>query len=809
MVSLAPTPARAGHRPAPSDASGVLLSSVNLGAALGLLQRLPEHLQKQAQQDFARRLRPEIQAWLEHWDTDDGALEPEEPLSDEDDTAGAEPEVAGGAKKKSRKAPPTPSDGYPADLWPAGVRQGKEGFNAHAKAALEAMLKGGRREWKPPSQGSLALLHQQQVVASLLHPASPVQRLLCDHNTGSGKTLVMVRIMDNYYFDKRAKLAIFPKDTVVDNFYAALWEWPSRWRDYCCLKNPDVAVIAADGKEWRAARHERWPLLVNSQLKRQADTRRLTLQQAIKEVLVKTMRETLEMKRAFFCGHVRQAFLEDFWSSFPEDDVHPPAAPLRAYRFTSAGGRAAEVVDGEPRGCIFKVGFDHKDKNPYTGKVVLMDEGHHLTRPNRLYAEQLNNLKLYVETARNSVFVSCTGSMAEDSADDPRKLLDVVKGEANKGLSDEGFLSSHNKRGPSFPRQLPTQCADGAFAKSIEAKLVQRVELRSHALVRYLYQAIKLQREGKSDETLANYTNLHVYFGSVGIQACQTAIMRGRNYCPKFTAVVSSVVEAASKSQKCLVMVARKTGYKALLMLLQQAADQHGFGIAELGQMADFNQRSNDRGQRYMVMLVEAERGGESIEFKNVRRELLVDVPPRFGDYKQRCGRVVRCGSHDDLPEAERDVKFTLFAAELPAYARSEIGAFALWALCGFWGGPKKVVHASEPAPEDIEAAAQEFIKVVASSGITQLRMLHWALQIHYQSLGAALLADVCCDGNPKLRKRLFDGLTSLASSMPCPQAPVSTTIDDRLLEQLRHQAETLAPAVAQIRCVAVDAGFY
>ena len=28
-------------------------------------------------------------------------------------------------------------------------------------------------------------------------------------------------IMDNFYFDPRGKIAIFPKDSVVDNFYSA------------------------------------------------------------------------------------------------------------------------------------------------------------------------------------------------------------------------------------------------------------------------------------------------------------------------------------------------------------------------------------------------------------------------------------------------------------------------------------------------------------------------------------------------------------------------------------------------------------
>ena len=45
----------------------------------------------------------------------------------------------------------------------------------------------------PPSLGNSQLLVQQRNVAALLHPRSPVERLLVDHNTGSGKTLLMLR----------------------------------------------------------------------------------------------------------------------------------------------------------------------------------------------------------------------------------------------------------------------------------------------------------------------------------------------------------------------------------------------------------------------------------------------------------------------------------------------------------------------------------------------------------------------------------------------------------------------------------------
>lgn len=54
----------------------------------------------------------------------------------------------------------------------------------------------------------------QEIVQFLVHPQSPIQRLLVDHPTGSGKTREMVCILDNFFYDQRPKIAIFPKAAV-------------------------------------------------------------------------------------------------------------------------------------------------------------------------------------------------------------------------------------------------------------------------------------------------------------------------------------------------------------------------------------------------------------------------------------------------------------------------------------------------------------------------------------------------------------------------------------------------------------------
>ena len=74
--------------------------------------------------------------------------------------------------------------------------------------------------------------------------------------TRSGKTLVIIRVLDNFYFDKRAKIAVFPKDVVVDNFYLGFAEWPSRWRD---SKYLGAMVDAIDAMSKVDGLNRSWP----------------------------------------------------------------------------------------------------------------------------------------------------------------------------------------------------------------------------------------------------------------------------------------------------------------------------------------------------------------------------------------------------------------------------------------------------------------------------------------------------------------------------------------------------------------------
>ena len=102
--------------------------------------------------------------------------------------------------------------------------------------------------------------------------------------------------------------------------------------------------------------------------------------------------------------------------------------------------------------------------NPFSNKIVLMDEVHNLIAPsdeilrNPRRMQLLRNLRQMLRTAENAVVIGFTATPLSDRADDARGLLDVVKGHRAKALSDEGFVSFYMDTPAScFPAVRPTR----------------------------------------------------------------------------------------------------------------------------------------------------------------------------------------------------------------------------------------------------------------------------------------------------------------------------------------------------------------
>ena len=65
----------------------------------------------------------------------------------------------------------------------------------------------------------------QRVFRWMVHPCTPITRVLAVHMVGAGKTRMIIDGLGNYVLDPRAKIVVFPKASQADNFYKELMDY--------------------------------------------------------------------------------------------------------------------------------------------------------------------------------------------------------------------------------------------------------------------------------------------------------------------------------------------------------------------------------------------------------------------------------------------------------------------------------------------------------------------------------------------------------------------------------------------------------
>ena len=108
--------------------------------------------------------------------------------------------------------------------------------------------------------------------------------------------------------------------------------------------------------------------------------------------------------------------------------------------------------------------FTNEGCNPFSNKIVLMDEVHNLVRPsaeilrNEKRMLMLQRLRQLLRTAENSTIIGLTGTPLCDVPAEANALLNLIKGRqaVQKQLGDEGFISYYMEAPPSvFPSVSP------------------------------------------------------------------------------------------------------------------------------------------------------------------------------------------------------------------------------------------------------------------------------------------------------------------------------------------------------------------
>jgi len=591
------------------------------------------------------------------------------------------------------KVPPDTS--YIGD-WTGAPSIGSSGFNRFA-ARIMWNAGIGKPKKKASAEGDCPSMQpHQEAVAFLLHPQSPISRLLVDHPTGSGKTREMIKVLDNYYLDPRPKVPIFPKEPVCRNFYVELLRWPSRYRDFFACLRPQDASRACGHDDWRSCRSQLWDLreIPGNELKE----------------LCSNLRAVLEMKGWFYMGRMRRSRREAFRSRFPDEEA--PAAPLRALRYTSAGGRHADLrPDGWPVSALLKVAFNRQRDggNAYSNKVVIMDEVHNLVRSQTQYAEQLAKLRSLLSGASGTVLAGFTGTPILNKAMEGRQLLDIIKG-ASAPRGDAGFLSSFPMRPAGlFPTSLPRGVPDALLTPNLRRQFVRKVILLAEPLKRYDAK----RQKGLPERRLRAYCNLCVHFGSLhdGKNGSKARVLANMEACaPKLYAIATDVVD---HEEKALVLVARNSGLLALLEHLKEraATAEKPFHVATIDELAEFNSPGNLRGELFRVLVADAAQCSEGVSFFAVRRLHLADVPVTPSALVQSVGRAIRMYGHKGLLEHEQTVTTTMWVAVLPRWMRSPLAAWAFRAQ-------------KRREPEEMELGARRLLRSVMAAGLKDLPAL-------------------------------------------------------------------------------------
>jgi len=560
------------------------------------------------------------------------------------------------AKQSTWLYPPRP---YPEDAWawdeaelgPGPPAQGHPAFQDYVCRALRRLKESGAQE-----EFEDAPLQEYQLrVAFLLHPLSPLSRLLVLHATGSGKTRSMLAAADSFFHSGKATCLFFPEEAVKENFYRELLKFPGIWRDFFC------ACEEVPG--WRERRLRIW---------RPDEVAMFSPSQ---------VEACLGLEKRVRLGEICPAFMEEWLRVNP--DVPMPLAPLRAFKYTTAGGskggwRRNGDFDAARMDPVLKFGFD--GQNPMSNKNLLFDEVHNMLAMPRwrgtYWREPLRRLRRTVMAARSSTLVFLTGSPVQKDPSDGHRLLRVLKGVEHAQAGNEGWLDAHLERPEEhYPMVLPCGVPDLPLTGGLKQELVRVVELPEEMETKYR----EVEGQGGDMSRLRDCCNLAVFHTwALRPQKRHLVIEGADRHAAKLHRVAMDVW---ASQQSALVAISRRGGLQVLKELLclyapsddaliavfsgrQSGFVSKDFPSLDLAPPSEVLRRFSDsRGSKARVLVLDTAFGREGVSIFGVEQMHLVDTPGSWAEYKQTIGRAVRFG--DVRPNERRTLRVHLWAASL------------------------------------------------------------------------------------------------------------------------------------------------
>lgn len=507
----------------------------------------------------------------------------------------------------------------PFDHWPSDIKQGKPGINEYIMERFVQYKLFNNMDIK--CTVDFELMAYQYFVYQLVRPYSEIQRLLCVHRTGAGKTLTIIMCLNNFFYDSRAKILLFPTQSVAQNFYGEIMKFPNLYRNFV------IQVLGDDILE-----------KINSDNKKSVSAAR------------QKIADTLALK-----GLLSKAGSPGF-----------PGGPLRAYRYSQKPS---------PNDPMYRVNFQDK-KNPYDNKMVIMDEVHNLVAPSPemvRYKNKLEYIAKNLSNCKNCYIIGFTATPFTHDIGEGEDLLKIIKGGNTE--SNEGYISYFNN----LPKTIyPEVKPQGAIGNVVHVKLegnnqkyYDKVQTKIKGDMDYD------QLQPKDVMKLMNAANMSTYYTQSWRPKFQGLLQSDpEGEASKLYKIVKDVIEFGKKS---LILIHRAHGFRALEHMFKIVAaeknldtgcrnkcwtalydkDANGAALVQA-----FNSPDNLEGDKIMSLVVDAQNYSEGVSFFGVRALYLVNPPRTMGSYEQRIGRILRACSYEGLPVDERNTKINIYVAD-------------------------------------------------------------------------------------------------------------------------------------------------
>ena len=500
------------------------------------------------------------------------------------------------------------------------IEKGYDPRSANGKLELTCEMKNGKK----------STFAYQIPVPAIVRPENPdVSKMLVLHRTGAGKTITILKTVNNFFFDLRPKFIMFPKSNVRDNFYKELMTNPASWNLFqtFAVERLFSYMYREGSKNFKEVAAKLQKFYENGMVESDEDliakvytTDKLgRLGKRVKTAVVNVLAgEDLMWMKSYSNTGVKQKcgsdgiYRLDVYGKKKGCIMNFPWAPLRALSFTQAGSEAYSSAnpksgslkaitklpkfnkDGSKRDFVqMGVGApgDPAETNIFgCSSVMILDEVHVLVKPSQVdyTTEQIKysfpKLIKRLRQAQNSVVVAFTATPITSEQSEGEELMKMVKGNENIDMDTYGFVSYMNTAPEAiYPRVTPGEISLGTVhcceIKGNNAKVYREKHNASKDLNPSQERAYE-----RSIARLQNYANCDIYCGQLRQQQdFVSEIKKVKSYeklqefaqlrCSKLLKICQNIM---SEREKTLVLIEEKMGMFPLAELLKRMVELCG-----------------------------------------------------------------------------------------------------------------------------------------------------------------------------------------------------------------------------------------